>query len=173
MDLVFDSIVIYPDPAEKKAYGRIHVAEVSLQGRETIASIISGLASIPAERLLRPHKGQFELILGVCKDDFDQSNEICKQFGFDLDLLLREAGRIVRRQAPSIYRVAEALEKKNLLLYDEVLDLCPEAFEECATYLCEPPPNVPGPGSRWYALYFQSKLASPGPVLQHSELSAD
>ena len=113
------------------------------------------------------------MILGVCKDDFDQSNEICKQFGFDLDLFLREAGRIVRRQAPSIYRVAEALEKKNLLLYDEVLDLCPEAFEECATYLCEPPPNVPGPGSRWYALYFQSKLASPGPVLQHSELSAD
>ena len=51
MDLVFDSIEIYPDPAEKKAYGRIHVAEVSLQGRETIASIISGLASIPAERL--------------------------------------------------------------------------------------------------------------------------
>ena len=126
MDLVFDSIEIYPDPAEKKAYGRIHVAEVSLQGSETIAAIISGLASIPAERLLRPHKGQFELILGVCKDDFDQSNEICKQFGFDLDLLLREAGRIVRRQAPSIYRVAEALEKKNLLLYDEVLDYAPK-----------------------------------------------
>ena len=74
------------------------------------------------------------MILTCCKDDFDQAAEFCGRYGLDTDYFLREASRMVRRLAPAIYRVANALEKEKRLSYDAVLALCPEAVQACEVF---------------------------------------
>jgi hypothetical protein len=107
-----------------------HPHDGCLFGTRLSACILSTLASIPAERLLRPHRSAFVFILTHCKTDWGYAEELCKHNGLDIEEYLREAGRIVRRLAPSIYRVAKELEEKKGLSYEDVSKLCPEAVVE-------------------------------------------
>jgi hypothetical protein len=44
---------------------------------------------------------------------------------------------MVRRQQPSIFRVADELQRRQKLSYEEVLTLCPEVAEEGKEFLAE------------------------------------
>ena len=134
----FVAIEVYPNPREAKAWGRLHVRAERIAPYDQVTDVLSSLASIPAERLLRPHRTQFGLVLTVCDDDYKSAKTLCDQFGVDVDKLLKESGQMVRRLAPSIYRVAKALEEEKRLSYKAVLKLCPEAVAECETYLASP-----------------------------------
>jgi len=132
--LDFTAIEIYTDPRAANKYGYMHVEEKVLTGDDSITMVLSTLASIPAERLLRPHRTQFYMVLTGCKNDFDEAAEFCGRYGLDTDYFLREASRMVRRLAPSIYRVADALEEEKRLSYEAVLALCPEAIQACEVF---------------------------------------
>ena len=126
----FISIEVFTNPRKVRAYGYMDVHARYLCGADSFTSILSSLASIPAERLLRPHRSAFYMVLTSCKDDWEQSVKQCERLGLGIEKCLKDAGRLVRRLAPSIYRIAKTLEEKKLLSYEDVLKLCPEAVAE-------------------------------------------
>jgi hypothetical protein len=96
------------------------------------AIILGGLASIPAERLLRPSRTVLDLMLTHCRDDWEGAIEIVRHFSEDrepskaLDKHLRQAGKLVRKLAPVIHNVAAELERSRRLEYNEILVFVPD-----------------------------------------------
>ena len=96
------------------------------------AVIIASLASIPAERILRPRKTTFELLCSACADDWSEAEGMVRMLhgaehaGVEMERYLRRAGKLVRKLAPVIHAVAAALVQTNPLGYTELLDLIPE-----------------------------------------------
>jgi hypothetical protein len=96
------------------------------------AVIVASLASIPAERILRPRATTFELICSACADDWTDAEGMVRMLhgaehaAVEIERYLRRAGKLVRKLAPVIHVVAAALVVRRHLGYIEILDLIPD-----------------------------------------------
>jgi hypothetical protein len=125
----FKSIEVFEESREG-ASGLIELDEEPLFGEQAFSSVLGLLAGIPGTRLLLPHRSQLSLIMTNCTCDWAQAKAKCAEQGFDVGLLLRLSSKMVRRLAPSIYRVADELERRGRLTYEQVVEICPEAHAE-------------------------------------------
>jgi hypothetical protein len=137
LGMAFESIELCEEGTEIGAQGLMKVQRRPLFGEEFRGAVLSALSSVPAERLLLPRQNQFLLILTTCADDWNAASELCDRHGYDVDRLLRVASTMVRRLATPIFRVADELQRRRCLTYEEVVALCPDVAEEGKAFLTE------------------------------------
>jgi hypothetical protein len=151
LDLPFEKIEVYDAPKKIEVYGDHN--QNAADGYMTVlpnswlrspgqkhAAIVSTLASIPTELWLDPEYGcrprkreprsnigfvkWLDLTETVCKDDWDDAQQMAGQFGVSMREALEEAYALVYGNWDAIVRVAEALDAAGVLSCDEVRDLC-------------------------------------------------